>query len=139
MLFSPIKKVNTFVFKSSNFLGQCALVTSQKDTDMKDIIGYCKLSSVCCIFMDSGAEVNLGSKAKSKLLDLLTNHVSQSKISVSEYPGGDIVAVDAMQVVQKISKPVSVKMFKYLAGVFCQDVIKLMGSCRVVVIAFDSY
>ena len=49
------------------------------------------------------------------------------------------MAVDAMQVVQKISKPASVKIFKYLADVFCQDVIKLMGSCRVVVIAFDSY
>ena len=122
-----------------NFLAQCALVTPQHEIDMKDIIGYYKLSSVCRIFMDSGGEVNLGAKAKSNLLDLLINHVSQSKISVSVYPGEDIVAIDAMQVVQKISKPASVKIFKYLVSVFCRDVIKLMVSCHVVFIAFDFY
>ena len=55
--------MNNIIFKSCNFLAQCALVTPQHDTDMKDIIGYYKLSSVCFIFMDSGGEVNLGSKA----------------------------------------------------------------------------
>ena len=44
-----------------------------------------------------------------------------------------------MQVLQKISKLASVKTFKDLADVFCQDVGKLMGSCRVVVISFGTY
>ena len=44
-----------------------------------------------------------------------------------------------MQEVQKMSKPASVKTFKDLVDMFCQDVKKLMESCRVVVIAFDTY
>ena len=44
-----------------------------------------------------------------------------------------------MQVVQKMSNPAWVKTFKDLAGMFCQDLEELFGSCRVVVIAFDTY
>ena len=153
-LFSPIKKVNIPVFRSCekkekvkinqtvyelqghcNFCAQCALVASQSEIDMKDTIGHHELSSVSRSFMDSGGELNRGGKTKSKLVDVLTKHVSQSKIPASECPGADIVAIDAMQLVHKISKPVSVKTFKALMDVFCQDVEKLMGLCHVVIIA----
>ena len=56
-----------------------------------------------------------------------------------ECSDADIVAIDEMQLVEKISNPASVKNFKELADVFCQGVEKLMGSCRVVLIAFDVY
>ena len=39
---------------------------------------------------------------ESKLVDVLTKHVSQSKISVSECPSVDIVTIGAMQMVQKM-------------------------------------
>ena len=37
-----------------NFLAQCALVASQREIDMEDIIGHYELFSVCHIFIDSG-------------------------------------------------------------------------------------
>ena len=107
---------------------------------MKVIIGHYELSSVSCSFMDSGGELNHSAKGKSKLVDVLTKHVTQSKISASECPSADIVAIDAIQVVQKMSKPAPVKAtFKDLEDVFCQDGEKFMGSCRVVIITFDTY
>ena len=85
---------------------------------MKDIIGHKELSSIRRSFMASGGELNQCDEAKSKLADILTNHVSQSKIPFLECPGADIVAIDAMQVVQKILNLASVKTFKDLADVF---------------------
>ena len=38
-----------------------------------------------------------------------------------------------------MSNPASVKTFKDSTNEFCQDIEKLMGSCRVDVIAFDTY
>ena len=97
---------------------------------MKDIIGHSELSSICRSFMDNGGELNDGDEAKFKLADILTKHVSQSKILVLECPGAHIVTIDAMQVVKKILNLASVKTFKDLAEVFYQDV---------KVIAFDTY
>ena len=81
-LFSPIKKVNTPVFKicekkgkvkinqmvyelqgHCNFSAQCALV-AQCEIDMKNIIGHYELSSVCRGFMDSEGELNHGGEPK---------------------------------------------------------------------------
>ena len=155
-LSSPVKKVNTLVFKScekkekvktnqtvydlQGHCNFCALVASQREIDMKVIIGHYELSSVCYSFMDSGGELNHSAKAKFKLVDVLTKHVNRSKISASECPSADIVAIDAIQVVQKMSKPAPVKAtFKDLEDVFCQDGEKFMGSCRVVIITFDTY
>ena len=148
-LFSPIKKVNTPVFKicekkgkvkinqivyelqdHCNFSAQCALV-AQREIDMKDIIGHYELSSVCRSFMDSEGELNHGGGAKYKLVNVLAKHVSQPKTPASKCPGADIVSIDTIQVVQKMSKPALVKTFK--------DVEKLKGSCRAVVNAFDTY
>ena len=84
-----------------NFFAQCALVAFQCDMDIKGIIDHDELSLVCRCFMDNGGELNHGVEAKSRLVDLLTKHVSQSKIPASECPGADIVAIDAMQVVHK--------------------------------------
>ena len=98
----------------SNFFAQCAMVPSQRETAMKEIIGHCRLSSVCRSFMNSGGELNHGDEVKSKLVDVLRKHVSQSKILASECLGADIVAIDAMQVIQKMSNPSSVKIFKGL-------------------------
>ena len=92
-------KINQTVYELQghcNFFAQCALVASQRQIDMKDIIGHCKLSSVCGSFMDSGGELNHGDEAKSKLVDILIKHVSQSKIPASECPSADIVAIDAI-------------------------------------------
>ena len=89
--------------------------------------------------MDSGGELNHGDEAKSKLVDILTKHVSQSKILASERPSAYIVIIDAKQMVQKMSNPASVKTFKDSTNELCQDIEKLMGSCRVDVIAFDTY
>ena len=138
-LLSLIKKVNTPVFKSCekkekvkinqtvyelqghcNFFALCALVASQCEINMKDIIGHYELLSVCHSFMDSGGGLNHGGEAKSKLVDVLTKNVSHSKIPASECPGADIVAIDAMQVVQKMSKTASVKTFKYLGKCFAR-------------------
>ena len=85
---------------------------------MKDIIGHKELSSIRRSFMDSGGELNQCDEAKSKLEDILTKHVSHSKIRLLECPGADIVAIGAMQVVQKILNLASVKTFKDLADVF---------------------
>ena len=105
---------------------------------MKDKICHYELSSVCRNFMDSWGVLNHSGKAKSKLVDVLAKHVNQSKAPASECPG-DILAIDTMQVVPKMSKPASMKTFKNMANMFCQDVEKLMRSCRVAVTAFDTY
>ena len=78
-------------------------------------------------------------KAKFKLVDVLTKHASHSKIPTSECPSADIVAINAMQVVQKMSKQASVKTFKGLADGFVRTWKKLVGLCRVVVIVFNTY
>ena len=85
--------------------------------------------------MNSVGELNHGDEAKSKLTDILTKHVSHSKIPASGY----IKTMEAIQVVKKMSNPPSMKTFKYLADMFCQDVEELIGSCRVVVIEFSTY
>ena len=121
-----------------NFFAQCALVESQHEKDMKNIIGHYKQLLVLRSVMDSGGKLNDGDEGKSKLLDISTKHISLLKIPASECPGADIVAIDAIQMVQKMSNSASEKTFKDLADVFCRDVEELMGSCRVVVIAFDT-
>ena len=68
--------------------------------------------------MDSGGQLNQDDEAKSKLVRILTKHVSQFEIPASEYPSPGIVAIDAVKVVQKISNPASLKTFKDLAVVF---------------------
>ena len=98
----------------SNFFAQCAMVPFQRETAIKEIIGHCRLSSVCRSFVNSGGELNHGDEVKSKLVHVLTKHVSQSKILASECLGADIVAIDAMQVIQKMSNLASVKIFKGL-------------------------
>ena len=55
--------------------------------------------------MNSAGELNHGDEVKSKLVDVLTEHISQSKILPSECLGADIVAIDTMQVIQKMSNP----------------------------------
>ena len=77
-----------------NFFAQCALVASQREIDMKDIIGHYELLSVCRSFMVSGRELNHGIEAKSKLIDALTKHVRQSKIPASECPATNTMAAD---------------------------------------------
>ena len=77
-----------------NFFAQCALVASQREIDMKDIIGRYELLSVCRSFMVSGRELNHGIEAKSKLIDALTKHVRQSKIPASECPATNTMAAD---------------------------------------------
>ena len=72
---------------------------AQREIDTKSIIGHYELSSVCLSFMDSGRELNYVGEAKSKLVDILTKHVNQSKIPASECPSADIVAIDATQLV----------------------------------------
>ena len=47
---------------------------------------------------------------------VLKKHVRQSKIPASECPGADIVAINAMQVAQKMSKPTSMKTFQDFGG-----------------------
>ena len=65
---------------------------------------------------------------------------ASQKFHFLKCPGADIVAIDTMQVVQKqISMPATVKTFKDLGDIFCQDIKKLMGSCCVGTIAFDTY
>ena len=79
-------KINQTVYELQdhcNFFAPCTLVASQRQIDMKDIIGHCKLSSVCRSFMDSGGELNHGDEAKSKPVDILIKHVNQSKIPAS--------------------------------------------------------
>ena len=98
-----------------------------------------QLSSVYRNFIDTGRELNHGDEAKSKLIGILAKHVSQFKVPSSKCPHVDIVAIDGMQVVQKMSNPAWVKIFKDLVGMFCQDLEELFGSCRVEVIAFDTY
>ena len=121
-----------------NFFAQCALVESQREKDMKNIIDHYKQLLVLPSFMNSGGKLNDGDEGKSKLLDISTKHISQFKIPASECPGADIVAIDTIQMVQKMSNPASEKTFKDLTDVFCRDVEELMGSCRVVVIVFDT-
>ena len=72
--------------------------------------------------MDSGGQLNQDDEAKSKLVPILTKHVSQFEIPASEYPSPGIVAIDAVKVVQKISNPASVKTFKDLADVFFRGI-----------------
>ena len=71
------------------------MVPSQRETAVKEVIGHCRLSSVCRSFMNSAGELNHGDEVKSKLVDVLTEHISQSKILPS----------DTMQVIQKMSNP----------------------------------
>ena len=85
--------------------------------------------------MNSVGELNHSDEGKSKLIDILAKHVSHSKIPASAY----IKTMEAIQVVKKMSNPPSMKTFKYLADMFCQDVEELIGSCRVVVIEFSTY
>ena len=72
--------------------------------------------------MDSGGQLNQDDEAKSKLVPILTKHVSQFEIPASDYPSPGIVAIDAVKVVQKISNPASVKTFKDLADVFFRGI-----------------
>ena len=55
--------------------------------------------------MDSGEELNHSDEAKSKLVDILTKYVSQSKILASERPSAYIVIIDAKQIGPENVKP----------------------------------
>ena len=101
-----------------NFFAQGALEASQHEIDIKNIIGHYDLLLVWRSFKDRMGELNHGAKTKFKLVDVLTKHASHSKIPTSECPSADIVAINAMQVVQKMSKQASVKTFKGLADSF---------------------
>ena len=158
-IFAPVKKTNTPVFKRSgikkkarienkvyqlqshvNFFAQCAVVSNTRDIDMNEIIGKFELSSIASSFMQLDGELNNGGDGKSELVDIICKSVVNAKINAAQDKDNfDLVPIDAMQVLYKLTKTSYVKTFRDFANLFNAAITALTSSAYSVVVAFDTY
>ena len=107
---------------------------------MNEIIGNFELSSIVSSFMQLDGELNNGGDGKSELVDIICKSVVNAKIKAAQDKDNfDLVAIDAMQVLYKLTKTSYVKTFRDFANLFNAAITALTSSAYSVVVAFDTY
>ena len=133
-----------------DFFGRCALVAaSNREFDMKDIIGNFELDAVPRSLMTSTGVLHDGHTNKHQLVENLTDkytvHVAEPTQDVRltpEFIGRKIIVVDAMVVVQSVVNKKGQKRFntcKEFADTFMNKLKHLLTNYDEVRIVFDNY
>ena len=127
------------VQSNCNFFAQLAIVASDRNIDMKDVIGQYELTATPKSFIDYDRQLHPGGEGKSKLVEVLTKFATGSKTIQRCGQVFNVAAVDAMQNVQNLTKSPDVKTFPDLAMVFCKEINERVFQSDIAVIAFDTY
>ena len=123
-----------------NFFAQLAIVASDRNIDMKDVIGHYELTATPKSFIDYAGQLHHGGEGKSKLVEVLTKFATCSKTIQRCGQVFNVAAVDAMEIVQNLMKSPDVKTFSDLmAMVFCKEINERVFQSDIAVIAFDTY
>ena len=81
-----------------------------------------ELTATAKSFIDYDVQLHPGGEGKSKLVEVLTKFATGSKTIQRCGQVFNVAAVDAMQIVQNLTKSPDVKTFSNLAMVFCKEV-----------------
>ena len=106
---------------------------------MQSIIGKHELSSATKSFFSADGKVKHGGTGRSKLVHAILKDILDAKLDISNITESYIIAVDAMQVIQKLEKDPRVTIFADLRQIFIRRIDTIRATCCVIVVAFNTY
>ena len=132
-----IKEKNVELGQNCNLFAKCSILAQKRDIDMEQIVGHHELFTVPRGLMKSDGTLLDGGEGKSQLVKVLKNESGCSTQSlIDDY---DCIAIDAMCLLNQMSKPTWVKTGEDLASLFCKRVNDLAMGATTVIVAFDTY
>ena len=123
--------------QNCNLFAKCSILAQKPDIDVERIVGHHELSTVPRSLMNTDGSLLDGDEGRSQLVKTLkTESGTSSHPLINDF---DCIAIDAMCLLNQMTKPTWVKTGKDLASSFCKRVDDIAMSAIILLVAFDTY